>query len=105
MQSNLFVTLSKSSMVIFTLLLVVAPNGADGKQPDKADAYKRSQLKTAISTHGDKFQQKKKVRQLNPLPFLKRPSLDGNYYHRQQYQAVEKRLKTHATPDAQSPQN
>lgn len=104
MQSNLFVTLIKSSIVIFTLCVFFS-TVAYGKPTNKTEAYKQSQLKTVVTTHGDKFKLKKKIRPLNPLPFLKRPSLDGNFYHQQQYQAAQKRLKTHSTLGGQSTQN
>jgi len=64
------------------------------KTTSKSEAYQQAQQQNSIVTHGNKFKIKPKVKQLNPLPYLVRPNLNGNFKHQQQYQAAQNPLKT-----------
>jgi len=92
--------LNPQKMMLLTMILCAVMSVIQvklhAKTNSKSDSYQLAQQKKAITTHGDKFKIKPKVKQLNPMPYLTKPDLNGNFSHQQQYQSAQKRLNTRA---------
>jgi len=88
--------INQRRVVLFSQLCIIylaVSTQAIAKTHNKASGYHAAQQKSAITTHSQKFKRRKKIRELNPFPLLKRPNLNGNFYPQQQYRAAQQQLK------------